>query len=88
MSSLDDIAKAGYESFFVGLNWERDAIESVKEEWRLTASRVSVKRPNLGQFVYDARAVPTVVKRWDQNPAEDQHRHQSAGEAMLKMKQQ
>ena len=87
MSSIEDAAKAGYESFFSGLNWERDAGENVKAEWRMTASRMTADRVSLGQFVYDARSVATVVKRWDENATEEQQRHQSAGEAMLKARQ-
>ena len=87
MASIDEIAKAGYESFFAGSNWDKDAAEQVKDDWRLTASRIRVKRENLGQFVYDARSVATVVKRWDENGIDEQRRHQSAGEAMLRVAQ-
>ena len=87
MASIDEIAKAGYESFFAGSNWDKDAAEQVKDDWRLTASRIRVKRVNLGQFVYDARSVVTAVKRWDENGIDEQQRHQSAGEAMLRVAQ-
>ena len=87
MPNVDHIAKAGYESFHAGMQWERDAQELVKNEWRVTAARVRSTRPHIGQFLYDARSIPTVVKRWDENTAAEQKRHQSAGEAMLKAQQ-